>query len=305
MTIDFSKLFENLEQTDFAVGNEKKSDAARTNYIGSKTSPFPSDVRFVVNTSVKEEMKPFHKADTHETTINGKYVTFPCLRNFNETCAVCDAHWSHREEAQKLENVGAKSEGHKQHGEWKKQTTLTKLFQQRKKFLALCVIRGENRFSVLNQGPALFKAIFGDPVKGVKGAKDEILAYGESFLDHRTNTGWITLNKTGTGLDTLYTAAPRVETKVVNKAKTQVLHEEPIHPDLVAALTDPVAVPKLLTDFAARKWSQEEMRAFVESEGTKLPEKVSKYVYGESSASAETTPGAVETASFDDLDVPF
>jgi len=261
-----------IEEGDFSVGN--KGQGELVNYLGNAKTTWPLDVRLVVNTSSSAEAKPYHENHFHECMIGEQYIRVPCARVVGQSCMICDAHWSHRDQATQLETRGGKSENHPLHGEYMRHFTLAKMYKQQQRYAMLAVVRGDNKISWLETKPSLTKSIFGDKKKGVKGAVDAIKEFGVSVYNPFEATGWLKLSKTGIGLDTVYAASPTLTTKIENKRKSEELTEEKLHPSLIEKFKDPSKLLKINETIMSKLWSEEEIHAYVESAGTQVPERV-------------------------------
>jgi hypothetical protein len=275
---DFNIDFSSLEEADFSVGKGGSQDRERITWLGSSRQTWPLDVRFVVNMINKDEARPYHENHFHEYIVNDNYVRVPCPRAIKQTCPVCDAYWDHKKSVDKLTTIGASAEGHPEHGVFKRHQTLMKKFEQKKSFASLVVVKGDNKISILASKPQLTKQIFGDRDKGVTGALNELKAYGVPVFNPAESTGWLTLNKTGTGLGTVYSAKPTLISKIVGKKKEEQLVEESLHPQVVEKFKDMTKLPALNKMIQERMWSQEELENYVESDGTQLPSKVAEYL---------------------------
>lgn len=286
--IDFSS----LEETDFSVGN-KQEQTERLSYLGGGKQTWPIDVRIVVNMSNKDEAKPFIDTHIHEYIANDQYVRIPCARAAGQVCAICDAHWDHKNQADKLAARGGNAEGSEVHAEWKRHTTLAKAFEQKKRFSMLAVLKGDTKISVLEAKTMLTKEIFGDKFKNKAGAIAEIKSYGVPVFNPHEPTGWLTLGKSGTGLATTYTAKPSLLTKIVGKKKEEQLVEEPLHPLILEKFQDMSKLPALSRSFKEKLWSPEELENYVASEGTELPgrivEQMKKWSSKKGQSSTEST----------------
>lgn len=299
-----ANLFSSFEDSDFSVG--KGEDREKLNFLGGKKTQWPLDVRVVIN-PLGEEALPYHETHMHDLMIGDKYSTIPCNRSMGKTCSICDASWDHKEKADNLEATGAKQETSKNHESWKKHMTLSKLFQQKKKYSILTVVRGENRFSVLQAGPALTKAVFGDKRKNEKGAIDEVKSYNVTVYNPFEPTGWVTMKRAGSGLNTVYSANASVTVQMNGKKKEELLTEEALHPTILERLGTPETMPKLKELFKSKAWSDEELQAYVDSGGSAVPDRVMKYLGdGPAQGASEASKPKIQTTEFDasDLD-PF
>lgn len=300
--------FSLLEEEDFAVG-KKTNSFEKISYVGGKGTTWPVDVRILVNMSSKDEARPYHENHIHEHIVNDNYVRIPCARSIGQKCAICDAHWEHKNESEKLEARGAKSESNPLHGEWRKHTALMKLYKQKQRFSMLVAVRNDNKISVLDAKPQLTKAIFGDKFKGAVGAIDELKRYGVSIFNPNEKTGWLTLNKTGQGLATSYTAKPALHTKINGRKKEEELVEEPLHPLILEKFKDMtklIALNKMIKD---RMWSEEEVQAYVDSSGTVIPSRISDFFKkkDKNASTASNTQASTpsESVDFDSMDEDF
>lgn len=304
-SIDFSA----LEEADFSVG-AKQNETERMNYLGGGKQTWPIDVRILVNMINKDEARPMIETHIHEYIVNDQYVRIPCARAAGLVCAICDAHWDHKGQSDKLAARGGNAEGSADHVEWKKHSALAKQFEQKKRFSMLAVLKGDTKVSILEAKTQLTKEIFGDKYKDKAGAVAEIKSYGVPVYNPSEPTGWLTLNKTGTGLATTYTAKPALITKIVGKKKEEQLVEEPVHPLILEKFQDMSKLPALSKSFKEKLWSPEEMENYVASAGTELPSRVAEYLAKWSKKktgapgadAAEAKPASVSTANFDMFD---
>jgi len=264
-----------LENEDFSVGKQKEQ-REKVNYVGgAKNTTWPLTLRVVVNQHVAKP-RPYVENHFHEYTLNGEYMRIPCARSVGKSCAICDAHWKHRDEAAKLEQTGAKASGHKMHEKYLNHATLAKAFEQKRRFAALVVLRGDDKVSVLDAKTSLIKAIFGDASKKIPGAVHKFKDYNAQVYNPAEPTGWLVLNKTGEKLDTRYFADLCVESKMVGRQKTEMLYEQPLSNSVKERLKDPEKMIDLTQMIASRLWSEDEVAAFVASEGTELPSRLLK-----------------------------
>lgn len=302
LEIDYSS----LEEADFSLGGKPVQEVERTNYLGGAKQTWPIDVRILVNPVSKEEMKPNHENSFHEYVVNDVYVRIPCARSIGEVCPVCDAYWEHREAVQKLEILGANSEEHPRHSEYRRHKTLEKQFKQQKRFSMLVALRGDNKVSILEAKPQLAKAIFGDRFRNEPGAIAEIKSFGVPVFNPSEPTGWLTLNKTGEKLNTRYSAKPSTHLKIDGRKKSEELVEEDLHPSIREKFENPEKLPKVYSMIKSRVWSREELENYVASDGTQLParemERLSKRksVTGSKNTTPPPPTQASEVVDFDD-----
>ena len=262
-----------LENEDFSVGKQKEQ-REKINYVGgAKNTTWPLTLRVVVNQHVGKP-RPYAENHFHEYTLNGEYMRIPCPRSVGKTCSICDAHWKHRDEAVKLEEMGAKAPGHKMHEKYLNHSTLAKSFEQKRRFSVLVVLRGDDKISVLDAKTSLIKSIFGDAGKKISGVVHKFKDYNAQVYNPSEPTGWMVLNKTGEKLDTRYSADLCVESKMVGRQKTEMLYEQTLPNSVKDRLKDPEKMIDLVQMFASRLWSEDEMAAFVASGGTELPERL-------------------------------
>lgn len=267
--------FAMLENEDFSVGKQKEQ-REKINYVGgAKNTTWPLTLRIVVNQHAAKP-RPYVENHFHEYTLNGEYMRIPCARSVGKTCSICDAHWKHREETQKLEAVGAKAPGHKMHEKYLQSSTLAKVFEQKRRFAALVVLRGDDKISVLDAKTSLIKAIFGDASKKIPGAVHKFKDYNAQVYNPAEPTGWLILNKTGEKLDTRYFADLCVESKMVGRQKTEMLYEQQLSNSVKERLKDAEKMIDLSQMIASRLWSEDEVAAFVASGGTELPSRLMK-----------------------------
>jgi hypothetical protein len=304
---DFSADFAALEEVDFSIGGKTNQEPfEKMNYLGGSKQSWPIDVRILVNPISKDEMKPSIESSFHEYIVNDQYVRIPCARSVEEVCPICDAYWEHYEVAKKMEVMGASSEEHPKHAEWKRHKTLEKQFKQQKRFSMLVVLRGDNKVSILETKPQLTKAIFGDRYKQKAGAISEIKSYGVPVFNPAESTGWLTLNKTGEKLNTTYTAKPATHIKIDGRKKSEELVEEALHPQVLEKFQNPDKLPKLFASFKSRVWSREELENFVASDGTQLPAREQERLAKKRkyNGKGEEAPAVAksETVDFDDPD---
>jgi len=300
--------FDALETTDFSVG-KPSVEKERHNWIGGAKQSWPLEVRVVVNMSTPEDSKPFMDASFHEFIDGDSYYRIPCLRSVGEVCPVCDAHWDHKKQQDLLTAQGAVMESHPLHVEWKKHMFLSKKFEQRKNFLMLAVVRGDDKVSILSAKTQLTKRIFGDKYKNLPGAIDELKAYGVPVFNPNEGTGWLILTKTGQGLSTTYNAKPAMITKITGKSKTEQIVEEALSPKVIELFKDMSKLPSLSKIIRERLWTSEEMENYVASGGVQVPKSVSDFLNKNKKDGAEAKPAAAassEVVSFsDDAFIPF
>lgn len=311
MTIDFDSIdFSSIEEGDFSVG-KPLTTTEKLNFIGGSKQNWPIDVRIIVNMVNKDEAKPYHESHFHEYVENDQYLRIPCSRSVGQTCPICDAHWDHKGNADKLAARGAGVSGHEDHAEFQKQTILAKKFEQKKRFSMLAVVRGDTKVSILESKPQLTKAIFGDKFKGTAGAIAELKSYGVPVFSPTEPTGWLTLSKSGQGLTTTYTAKPAAVIKTVGKKREEQLIEEELHPMVVEKFKDMTKLPALYKRNFENQWSSEELENYVLSGGTQLPGRVvenlakwSKKKGPEASSTSQSSASNVPDLGADDFN-PF
>lgn len=303
---DFSSLdFSALEEADLSLG-QKGNKFEKINYLGRSKQTWPLEVRLLVNPINSDEKKTHIDTTTHFSNINDAFVSIPCARSVGQICPICDAYWDHQKHSKVLETQGAALETHPKNAEYIKAAALAKIFEPKRMYQTLAVVRGDDKISILELKPSLAKAIFGDSYKKSAGAITDFKSYGVPFLDPREKTGWLSLSKTGTGFQTTYSAKVATSVKIEGRTKSEVLVESDLHPAVLEKFKDLSSLPAVYKIQKDRVWTQEELSAYVASEGTQFPDHVNEYLSkrkgGKPAPSAGSVPDTVE--SFD-LEVPF
>jgi len=141
-----------------------------------------------------------------------------------------------------------------------------------------------------------------------KGALNEMLEQGRSPFDLKSETGWLKLVKTGSGLATRYKVVEHEhETTEVNGNK-KVTYSEPAKNPVNAAVLDLTLddIPNVYEFERKFAFTLDEARAFVNSMGSEVPERMLKKAQGSATSSAsepetDSAPAPVTTqANFAD-----
>lgn len=265
--------FDALENTDFSVG-KKSNETEKLNWLGGAKQTYPLDMRILINMSNPDEANPYFDASFHEYIDGTGYYRIPCMRSVGEVCPICDHYWDHKKHSEQLAVQGAQAENHPLHVKWKQHEFLKKKFQQKKGYLMLVALKGDDKISVFSTKTQQIKAIFGDAYKKLPGAIDELKSYGVSVFNPYEVTGWISLNKSGQGLQTTYSAKPSLISEIKGKMKTEKIMEEPLHPKVIEAFKDMGKLPALRKRIQDSLWSQEELETYIISGGIEIPERV-------------------------------
>jgi hypothetical protein len=292
MTKEGNYSFDDFENTETEVGADKSAAAERVPFLPAKGQKWPFDVRILVNPIASELGKIYHETNVHPIQVGGKWLNIPCPRSLGKTCYMCDTRWGSEDRRKELEAIGAGASAHPEHNEFKKHENIIALFKQKKQYMFMAALRNDPKLYFFYAGPALIKSMFGDKAKATKGAVASFKEFGVSAFNPNNTTGWITVNKTGQKLDTVYTATPTVQTVVKDRVKSEMLVEEALHPDVVNAFSNIEGLPRVLESFKNRMWSEDEIQTFVDSACTVVPERIAKWV------GAIEKPSKVETASF-------
>jgi hypothetical protein len=275
---------EDIENQDFMQGKDAKEKVERTPFLPVKGQNWPINLRILVNPVATELGRPVHEANVHPIQVNGKWVNIPCPRTLGKRCYMCDKRWNAIDELKQLEAIGAKAEGHPENGQWRKYYAISETYKQKRQSIFLAALPNDPKVYMFYAGPALVNAIFGDKRKNIPGALHEIKEYGVSLFSPSQPSGWLSLNKTGQKLDTVYTAKALTKTVVEGKSKVLRLHEEMLHEDIQKLFEDPTKLPRILESYKGRMWSEEEIQAFVDSEATILPERIARFYGGNKDA---------------------
>jgi len=298
---------DDIEGGDHSVGSSSDEKSERTPSLPAKGQSWPFDIRVIVNPIKSEFGRPFHETPVHIIYMGGKYINIPCPRGFGKVCPMCDKRWNAEDSKKDLEGKGAISEGSPLHNQWLKEKAIIDMYKQRKQFTFMAAKRNDPSIYFFYAGPALTKAIFGDRRKNLSGAIHAIKEYRVSVYAPSEATGWITVNKTGKGLDTVYSSSATTVSKIVGRTKTEELLEEALDNEVVKRFADVESLPRVWESFMKKAWSQEEIENFVASDGAVLPDRIASWLGLQPSTINEgDMPPAVETADFRmDEVIPF
>lgn len=237
----------------------------KINYLPVAKQPYPLNIRLL---PYLPNPKPYFETPSHWLHYGDKSIVVPCNRSnlIGCECPFCKAFFN----AKDLYEASAKKD--------EVAKALMEKYKQNFTYSSLVALTNDPKVYIFNFKTTQYHAVFANPKTHIKGVWFD-LKEKENIkpLDYSLGTGWITLNKTGSGTDTKYTAIKTVEEEkqVINGKSVTVTSpiDLMIHAEVLTKVKNG-KVPNIPEVYLKRQWTIAEMQAFVDSNGTAFPERI-------------------------------